>query len=171
MCLRQTARTEEKVRGDVEAPKRGPASAACVSQWRKPSRLAMTQMRTATEASEQGRRWAVSPFVSVVSLACSNKQGRGRKSSDFLIKQARRQLANKAPPVDLWGPTWARQVDLRKDRGIVFGFQTTCEMKQRMNKFPCLWEKNLRVCACALHAFCVLNELPGHPRNQHTGNF
>ena len=44
-------------------------------------------------------------------------------------------------------------------------------MKQRMNKFPSLWEKNLRVCACALHALCVLNELPGHPRNQHTGNF
>ena len=77
--LRQTTGTEEKVRGDMEAPRKGPASAACVSQWRKPSRLAMTQMRTATEASEQGRRRAVSPFVSVGGKPCPTNKDAGRR--------------------------------------------------------------------------------------------
>ena len=47
-------------------PKKGPSSAACASQWRQPSPLAMTQMRWPTEASEHRRRRGVSPCASVV---------------------------------------------------------------------------------------------------------
>ena len=67
------------MRGDMEAPKKGPASAACVSQWRKPSPLAMTRMRTATEASEQGRRRAVSPSASVGGKPCPSNKDAGRR--------------------------------------------------------------------------------------------
>ena len=48
------------------APKKGPSSAACASQWRQPGPLAMTQMRWPTEASEHGRRRGVSPVALVV---------------------------------------------------------------------------------------------------------
>ena len=75
--LRQTSGTEEKVHGAMEAPRKGPAS-ACVSQWRKPNPLAMTQMRTAREASEEGRRRAVSPFVSVGGKPCPTNKDAGR---------------------------------------------------------------------------------------------